>query len=307
MSTLLSRRLLPLSVFLLACALLASPPTRSLVAGTSTASPAGTAPTAPPTPLPTPTAPLPSFPGAVAPAPEYNLVEERLLGPYVLRRWHNPDALLPFEDIVTIQASGQTEVRVETVSSIGDLTGSDINGDGFPEVIIETYSGGAHCCFGTQVYSLRERLVLILQKPESNAGGSFQDLNDDGIYEYVTADDLFAYRYCPYVSSPFVAVVLAYDPDRDRYLPASPRFASLYAGDIAAHTRQAEEAQAGDFGEWDETTKCAVLPVILDYLYSGRPEKAHDELLRLYPYPDAEAFWDEVYQAVQSSPLYTPE
>ena len=47
-----------------------------------------------------------------------------------------------------------------------------------------------------------------------------------------------------------------------------------------------------------------MLPLVLDYLYTGRPEKAWSELDRLYTGPDVEAFRAEIEQAVTQSPLF---
>jgi len=174
-------------------------------------------------------------------------------------------------------------------------------------VIIETYTGGAHCCFGTQVYSLGETPTLILKKPESNAGGLFQDLDGDRIYEFVTYDDIFAYQYCPYVSSPFVKVIMVYDAKKESYLPSSPNFPEEYTDDIAEDTIGAERvarANVSESGEWDETTKCSVLPLVLDYIYLGDLETARSELDRVYTFDDLDQFWNEVMLIIQDSPLY---
>jgi len=251
-----------------------------------------------------------SIPLATPPVPTdggiYQLRYERIIGTYTVQRWTNPTSQIGFDDVVTINSPGQPQIRVDMASDINSLTGTDINRDGYPEVIIETYSGGAHCCSSTLVYSLRTTLILILQKPESNAGGVFLDLDHDGIYEFDTADDLFAYLYCPYAGSPSVRVIMAYDPQEDLYIPASPRFPDLYAPVIGEHVTLAEAGRPGELGEWENTTKCSVLPLVLDYLYTGQKDKAYSELHRLYLYPDVEDFWKEVYQRVGESPLYTP-
>ena len=80
-----------------------------------------------------------------------------------------------------------------------------------------------------------------------------------------------------------------YQLKEERILSTSPGFMALYAG---------------DFGEWDNTTKCAVLPIVLDYLFTGQSEKARSELLCLYPYPDVNDFWTTILETVQVSPLY---
>jgi hypothetical protein len=255
---------------------------------------------------PTPTfTPLP-LPPATAPEANYLLQEERLINGYAVRLWRNPNDQLGFDSILLIEAAGQPTIRVDMVSAINDLTGSDLNADGYPDLVVETYSGGAHCCFGTQVFSLRPTTAaLILQKPESNVGGTFEDLNADGVSEFVTYDDSFAYQYCPYAAGVAVKVIMAYDPGQDRYLPASPRFPKQYADEIAANQQRALAAP-GELGEWDGTNICAVLPLALDYLYMGQPDRAQTEFASRYAGLDTDAKWAEILQIVQASPLYTP-
>lgn len=269
-----------------------------------------------PTPVPAPTmetvpapatvTPVPPPPPATAPEADYFLQEERLINGYAIRLWRNPNDQLGFDTILLIEAAGQPTLRVDMVSAINDLTGSDLNADGYPDVVVETYSGGAHCCFGTQVFSLRPTTAaLILQKPESNAGGTFEDLNADGVFEFITYDDSFAYQYCPYAAGVVVKVIMAYDPGQDRYVPASPHFPEQYADEIAANQQRAL-APPGEFGEWDGTNICAVLPLALDYLYIGQPDRAQTEFASRYAGPEADAKWTEILQVVQASPLYTP-
>jgi hypothetical protein len=255
-------------------------------------------------PIPTPRVPVSRFFTDVL----YALAEERVIGPYAVRIWQNAAAgtdTLGFDRLLTIARAGEAPIQVEFFSQLDPLTGSDITGDGIPEVIVETYSGGAHCCFGTLVYSLGAQATRLLETQASNCGGEFRDLDDDGVLEYVTCDDRFAYAYCPFAASPVVTVALAYDPDQG-YVAASPRFPELFADPIAAHTALAEQAEPGGLGEWDATSKCAVLPLVLDLLYSGQTERAWSELERLYLFPDVEAFREEIESTVAASPLYLP-
>lgn len=257
-------------------------------------------------PEPSPLPPVPSAalpPPASPPAQGYLLRAEQIVDSYAIRLWGRPEDLIGYENILAIERFGLQPIHIPSASAIHPSTGSDLNNDGFPEAVIETYTGGAHCCFGTWVYSLRDLPLLILQKPESNAGGQFQDLDGDDIHEFITYDDSFAYRYCAYAVSPSVKAILAYDPSLQRYLPASPRFAAQYAEDIALHSQQASGDLSAFIGD-DGTPKCGILPVILDYLYAGQTEKARQELLRLYPYPDVDDFWTQILSTVQSSPLY---
>lgn len=262
------------------------------------------------TPVPTLTEQPPTHssppPAARPPEADYLLQEERLLNGYAIRIWRNPTDQLGFESILLIEAPGQTPIRVDKFSALHDLTGGDLNGDTYPDVVVETFSGGAHCCFGTQVYSLRpDAAALILKKPESNAGGYFEDLDGDNVHEFITFDDSFAYQYCPYAAGVTVKVIMAFDVAQDRYLPASPRFPEQYTQDIATHEGRALAAP-GELGEWDSSNMCAVLPLVLDHLYLGQPDIAQTEFSTRYNGKDAVTKWGEILQVVQGSLLYKP-
>jgi hypothetical protein len=102
-----------------------------------------------------------------------------------------------------------------------------------------------------------------------------------------------------------VKVIMVYDPGQDRYLPASPRFPEQYAEEIATNEERAGYAP-GELGEWDGTNICAILPLALDYLYTGQPDRAQTEFASRYSGSDTDAKWTEILQVVQSSPLYSP-
>jgi hypothetical protein len=278
----------------------AAVPTATLTAAPPTATPV---PTETPLPPATPTAvpsPTPELPGE-----GYVVEEEREIGAYAVQVWRNasPEGT-PYDRIVLILRGGQPEARIDYVIALGEETGSDLTGEGNPDVVVRSYTGGAHCCFSTTVYDLGPDLRKVLETPLSNCDGTFEDLDGDGVAEFVTCDDVFAYAYCPFASSPVVQVVLQYDPARGSYLPASSRFPALYAEIVDRHLPQAESAQAGELGEWDGTAKCAVLPLVLDYLYTGQTEAAWSALGRTYTAPDAPLFWAEIVQAAKDSPLY---
>ncbi len=229
---------------------------------------------------------------------------EQSIGGYTVRVWRDP-AVDYFGKVLILSASGQPDITVGDVSGINDLSGADITGEGNPDLVVELFTGGAHCCFSTIVYDLGPTPTKVLETPLSNCGGRFENLDADNIPEFHTCDDLFAYRYCSYAASPMAEVVLQYQPGAG-YVPASPRFPQLYAQEIVTHTTWAQNTQPGEWGEWDGTSKCAILPIVLDYVYMGQPALAWGVLEQLYNFPDKYLFWAEIVQSVSQSPLYTP-
>jgi hypothetical protein len=270
---------------------------------TATATPLP-APTSTRTPLPPPTAVRPTselFPNA-----DYVLDEEWLIGEFALRVWRNQASDgFGFDRIATLAQAETTPIQIEFFQAINPLTGADINGDGIPDAVIETFTGGAHCCLSTLVFSLGAQAEKIMETRPSNCGGQFADLDGDGALEYVTCDDIFAYTYCPYAASPLATVVLAYRAGRG-YVPVSPEFPAVYASDLDRLRPQAENGQPGELGEWDGTSKCSVLPYVLALLYSGQGDVAWGELARVYPGSDRDAFRAEIEATVAQSEFYAP-
>ena len=239
------------------------------------------------------------------PKATYTLSDERVVGVYAVRRWRNSAKDAPqYDQILTIAGNGQTMAHIEWVAEVDALSGSDIIGEGNPDIIAHTYSGGAHCCSTTVIYDLGEKLRRVLSSLDSNCTGRLEDLDGDGAYEFITCDDSFAYAYCCYAGSPLPHVIMVYDPLLGVYGPDSPSFDWYYDDLIAEHTQKAQKAKAGDGCEMDNTTKCSVLAVVLDYLYAGRLDEGWSELYRLYPYPDVEEFRTDIEGHLDQSALF---
>jgi hypothetical protein len=255
-------------------------------------------------------APTPTRPVGMAAAPTslqypenvYGLKSQRWINGYAVCLWESTDTLWPHV-IATIDGTGQRRVQVEDVESLDPLTGSDVTGDGTLDVVIHTSTQGAHCCYAMIIYELGATPLKALETPPGNCTAKLVSLDADRALEVETCDDLFAYLYCSYASSPLVKVYLDYRAGQG-YVPASPRFASLYSMDIAAHTLEAERAVAREGCDGLGVSKCAVLGVVLDYLYSGRADKAWSELYRIYGCPDVDTFAAEVKASVEASSLF---
>ncbi len=78
--------------------------------------------------------------------------------------------------------------------TVTDLSGTDVNGDRFPDLVVSAWSGGAHCCYSNGVYSVGEDVKPVLVLETGNCGpGEFEDLDGDGTKEFIICDDQWAY------------------------------------------------------------------------------------------------------------------
>jgi hypothetical protein len=93
----------------------------------------------------------------------------------------------------------------------------DLDGDGQREVLVELHSGGNHCCTVAEVWTLTPTAALPGAFFDfGNVGFQLRDVDADGVAEFVTTDDRFAYRYAFWLASSLPVRVLSYRAGRFR-------------------------------------------------------------------------------------------
>ena len=120
----------------------------------------------------------------------------------------------------------------------------DLDGDGDPEVLVDLYTGGAHCCATTLVWYLKflsamsyDRRVLSL----GNAGYRLKDLDGDGKPEILTADNGFAYEFAPFAYDWFPPLI--YDWRGHAFADVTRHFPKRIRADLAAIRKALPQAR----------------------------------------------------------------
>ncbi len=168
--------------------------------------------------------------------------------------------------------------------SVHQGTGDDVFGDGSPTLILEGFSGGAHCCYTYEIVSLEERPVILRPIRNESPFFLFQD-RASRQYRIMTSDGAFDYfdGMC-HACSPFPRVVLK--ADRDGLHDVSPEFAEQYDTQIAA----ARARIGGDITKFLQAdfndVRSVVLEIVFSYLYSGRETEAWQTLDEMWPASD---------------------
>jgi hypothetical protein len=88
--------------------------------------------------------------------------------------------------------------------NFGKIFLQDLNNNQIPEVIVQTYSGGAHCCTNYIIYLWQpeQQQFKTLETGELEGfGGTFEDLDQDGTIEFISVDNNFYYAFAPYAAS----------------------------------------------------------------------------------------------------------
>jgi hypothetical protein len=113
----------------------------------------------------------------------------------------------------------------------------DLEHTGEPNVVLDLFSGGAHCCSIEQVFSFDPGTMTYV-KTERNFGDPGEqivDLGHDGHYEFLTADDSFAYEFTDYAASGLPIQILTFS--NRRFVDVTRRYPRLVAKDAAGWMR----------------------------------------------------------------------
>jgi len=70
-----------------------------------------------------------------------------------------------------------------------------------PQVLLDLYTGGAHCCFTTDILVTGGTGTRMIKQLWGDPGYRLSDLDHNGLSEFVTADDRFAYAFTDYAAS----------------------------------------------------------------------------------------------------------
>jgi len=142
---------------------------------------------------------------------KYVINQEHTWGEYTFRLYSEKDSdyVGGYEILLNNQvvySKYSTDARIESSGVIDNMMG-----EGTKNVIISSYSGGAHCCHDSLILSINEdKIDEIDYLNGAHAPFEFTDLNGDGVYEAIGYDWTFAYWLTSFLQSPAQEVILEY-------------------------------------------------------------------------------------------------
>jgi hypothetical protein len=87
--------------------------------------------------------------------------------------------------------------------------GTDVTGSGHPEMIVTSWTGGAHCCMAHLLFQLEPQFKLLAEIDDENDSTAHFEMLDHHYY-YMTHEQVFAYWNTDYADSPMPKVILRY-------------------------------------------------------------------------------------------------
>jgi hypothetical protein len=153
---------------------------------------------------------------------------------------------------------------------------ADLGGDAEPEVVVDSYTGGAHCCIVSDVLYFTGAAYARAEHNWGSYGYALKDLNGDGRPELDGYDAAFEDAFSSHAASFEPPLVLAFDPtakgslrDVTRRFPAVIRSNVKEALHIVAKARRAKAETLG-----------GVAPYVADLYLLGRGREVRPYLAR---------------------------
>lgn len=183
------------------------------------------------------------------------------------------------------------------------LVGQDVNDDGFPDLVLEGYSGGAHCCWTYYIVSLAGKPGLI-RRFDNDRPASFEP-DKTGRIEIKALDGAFDYfDFLSHAETVFPSVYLRLEGDK--FLDVSHNHLTEYDRQIQAARKQLTPQSIEYFRSATTREEIAnspnrelarpILTIVLAYLYSGRKTKAQQEFQKMWPVFDQDVEWKMILE-----------
>lgn len=152
----------------------------------------------------------------------------------------------------------------------GPAPGTDIDGDGLPDLLLYEHSGGAHCCWTVRHIECgpRPRLRGFLNTADSEP--VYRDPQGSGRFEVRLADMSYAYWNAPFGPSPKPPVVLRFSQGRYAMAPELLRAQGPTAAELAKKTREIRD-WIMHFNRIFERVKQGGPPPENDWVWNSRP------------------------------------
>jgi len=216
------------------------------------------------------------------------------IGGYAVRMLPGPkDSPYRCRGTVTPAKGARVTVAQEWAMSLDPVSGSDINGDGIPDVVLDGFSGGEKCCYVYWVVSLEQK-PRIVREIRNQVPLTFRK-RPDGVTEIRTGEGSFDLFFLPHSEAVIPELVLRLEGSQ--LTDISSEYQEEYDQQISKARSELAPSDLEKFRQSRYTqnmyidqlpTVKRVLTIVLDYLYSGREQQAWQALDDMWPPSDKE-------------------
>ncbi|WGV25447.1 hypothetical protein [Halotia branconii] len=157
----------------------------------------------------------------------------------------------------------------------------DLDGNQEPEVIADFFTGGAHCCTYSLIYRYdsKSKKYTQVRHDWGNGGYRLQDVDKDGLPEFESRDDRFAYAFTAYAASGYPLQIWQYR--QGKMIDVTRRYPKLIYNDAFELWKTYNQArQQGDDG------KGFLAPYLADKYLLGQGQDGWQRVQQAYQKSD---------------------
>lgn len=180
----------------------------------------------------------------------------------------------------------------------------DFLGRGDKQLVVFTYSGGAHCCYDYTIFDFEPRFRVIYDSSKYDSANEIGselvpvDMDLDGVFEFHQRIEAFSYFHASYAASNKPTAVFAYNKKRRTYELANKRFPEY----VLADTERTLKWMRDNPSQWDDVF--VTRETFLNHIYSGDKRKAWEYYEKNYNFADKDEYRRDVRKLFKSEPVY---
>ncbi len=184
---------------------------------------------------------------------------------------------------------------------VSDVKEYDLNNDGNKEILVDSYSGGAHCCTSLYLGKFTSgRFDFIDSIYWGNSFYEIKDLNNNGKQEIEGVNDMFAYAFTNYAASGLNILIYAFQDNR--FVDVTKDFPKLVEENIGSYMEALkpfttdtsfacpENDNEDTFNTDAGAVKALLAPIVADYYALGEVQKGYELVDSLYKCVDKNKF-----------------
>lgn len=180
------------------------------------------------------------------------------------------------------------------------------------QLILDFYSGGAHCCNTCFIYDLLKDSLHEIYNGNNYIGEVngliTEDINTDNKFEIIQYYSCFDYfdRLC-HAESPSAPVVFNYSEKRKKYVVANKLFETY----LLKETKEFEKRVSPDLANFEVKNyedSCSVLAstlsILLDYIFAGKENQGWEYFNKYYKVADKDIMVKNIKKILSESKVY---
>jgi hypothetical protein len=177
------------------------------------------------------------------------------------------------------------------------------------QLIVEGYSGGAHCCWEYRIIDLSPTYRVLYDSEDWDVGYPLKpvDLNNDGVFEFTQSVMTFDYFYVSHARSPFPDAIFKYNKKAGKYLPANRLFPDEVTqnlkADLAVVAAFSQNPDRSNVYAHEEYV-AAALRAFLKYAYAGREPRAWAFFNAEYKLSDKQKLRSDIRKQLRGCSIY---